>query len=218
MARNEGLTPPGTEVWLIRHGETAWNSVRRFQGACDIELSERGRAQAERLGAALAGERFDGLYTSPLRRARDTAAACGVRLDRAPVVLDGIREVGLGEWEGLPVETVVERYGDHYWRWLAAPHRNPPPGGEPLDALLRRVTAAVESLAARHPAGRVLVVSHGGAIAAFLCGSLGLGLDAIWRLRVDNASVTRIELPAGRLFALNDTRHLVETPAPAGAP
>jgi broad specificity phosphatase PhoE len=206
------------EAWLVRHGETAWNRARRFQGARDIELSDRGRAQAERLGAALAGERFDGVYTSPLRRARDTAAACGARLDLAPVALDGVREVGLGEWEGLPVETVVERYGDHYGRWLAAPAGNPPPGGEPLDALQRRVRAAIQSLAARHPDGRVLVVSHGGVIAAFVCGCLGLALDALWRIRVENASVTRVELPAGRLLSLNDTRHLAEAPVPAGAP
>jgi alpha-ribazole phosphatase len=206
------------EAWLVRHGETAWNRARRFQGARDIELSDRGRAQAARLGAALAGERFDAVYTSPLRRARDTAAACGARLDLAPVALDGVREVGLGEWEGLPVETVVERYGDHYHRWLAAPAANPPPGGEPLGELQRRVSAAVESLAARHPDGRVLVVSHGGVIAAFVCGCLGLGLDALWRIRVENASVTRVELPAGRLLSLNDTRHLAAAPVPAGAP
>jgi broad specificity phosphatase PhoE len=206
------------DVWLVRHGQTAWNQARRFQGERDVELSEEGRGQAEQLGLALAGERFDAVYTSPLRRARDTAVPCAARLDLVPVPLDGVREIGLGEWEGLTVESVVERYGEHYWRWLTAPAGNTPPGGEPMGALRRRVGEAMDGLAARHPDGRVLVVSHGGVIAAFVCQCLGLGLDAIWRIRVTNTSVTRVELPAGRLLSLNDTRHLAAAPVPAGAP
>ena len=196
------------QLWLVRHGESTWNQDRRFQGARDAELSERGREQARALARALAGMRVDALYTSPLGRARDTAMACGEALGVRPVVVDDLREVGLGEWEGLPVETVVERYGDHYWRWLTLPGDHPPPGGEPMAALQRRVTAAIEAIRAPHAGGRVLVVTHGGAIASLLCGCLGLGLNAVWRLRIDNASITRVELPGGRLLALNDTRHL----------
>lgn len=208
-------------LWLVRHGESTWNQDRRFQGARDAELSARGREQARALARALTGRPLDAVYTSPLSRARDTAAACADALGLRPVVLDDLREVGLGEWEGLPVETVVERYGDHYWRWLTLPGAHPPPGGEPMAALQRRVAAALEAICARHAEGRVLVVTHGGAIASFLCGCLGLGLDAVWRLRIDNASITRVELPAGRLHALNDTRHLrepAEAPARAAAP
>jgi broad specificity phosphatase PhoE len=197
-----------TDLWLVRHGESTWNQDRRFQGARDAELSARGREQARALARALAGVRVDALYTSPLSRARDTAAVCADALGLRPIVLDDLREVGLGEWEGLPVETVVERYGDHYWRWLTRPGDHPPPGGEPLAALQRRVAAAIERARARHGDGRAVVVTHGGAIASLLCGCLGLGLNAVWRLRIDNASITRVELPGGRLLALNDTRHL----------
>jgi 2,3-bisphosphoglycerate-dependent phosphoglycerate mutase len=86
-----------------------------------------------------------------------------------------------------------------------------------MSGLQRRVGAAIDGIRARHPAGRVLVVSHGGAIAAFLCDCLALGLNAVWRLRVDNASVTRIELPEGRLHSLNDTRHLAGVADPGVA-
>jgi broad specificity phosphatase PhoE len=207
------------DLWLIRHGETTWNHARRFQGAQDVELSARGREQAARLAAGLAGRQFDALYTSPLVRCRETAAACAARLDLAPAVVDDLREVGLGDWEGLTVETVVAGDPERYWRWLTAPGHNPPPGGEPLEALQRRITSAIAAIGARHPAGRVLVVSHGGVIATFLCGCLALGLDAVWRLRIENTAVSRIELPAARLSRLNDTRHLAEpAPVPAGAP
>jgi len=206
------------EAWLVRHGESTWNHARRFQGARDAELSARGLEQAERLAGALAGGRFDAVYTSPLRRARETAEACAARLGLAPTVLEDLREVGLGDWEGLAVEVVVERYGDQYWRWLTAPGDHPPPGGEPLEALQRRVMAALEAIHGRHPAGRVLVVTHGGVIAAFLGHCLALGLNALWRLRVDNASVSRVALPDARLLALNDTSHLRPVPVPAGAP
>ena len=141
-------------AWLVRHGEMSWNHVRRFQGARDAELSARGREQAARLAATLAGERFDAVYTSPLRRCRETAAACAGRLGLVPIAVDDLREVSLGDWEGLTVESVVERYGDHYWRWLAAPADHAPPGGEPMAARKTRVTAAVEAIQARHPAGR----------------------------------------------------------------
>ena len=206
------------EAWLVRHGETAWNQAWRFQGARDVELLERGREQAERLAEALVGQGLEALYTSPLARCRETAAACASRLGLHPVPVVDLREVGLGDWEGLTVDTVVERDGDHYWRWLTTPGDHPPPGGEPMGALQRRVTAAIEAIRARHPAGRVGIVTHGGAIASALCGYLGLGLNAVWRLRIDNTSVTRVALPVGRLQSLNDTRHL-ETVAPrAGTP
>jgi probable phosphoglycerate mutase len=80
------------------------------------------------------------------------------------------------------------------------------------------VRAALDGLTARHPAGRVLVVSHGGAIASALCAWLGRPLDAIWSLRLDNASITRVVLPAGRLLAWNETRHLDGVAAEAAAP
>jgi broad specificity phosphatase PhoE len=205
----------------VRHGETAWNSERRFQGARDVELSARGRAQAVALARALTGHHFEALYTSPLGRARATAAACGAVLGLAPVEAPDLREVGLGDWEGLSVDTVVERDGERYWRWLTCPADHAPPGGEPMDPFQRRVTGALDGLEARHPEGPVLAVTHGGAIAAALCHGLGLSLNALWRLRIENTSVTRLRWPAGRLQALNDTRHLAQAAAPpasGGAP
>jgi probable phosphoglycerate mutase len=206
------------ECWLVRHGESTWNSVGRFQGGLDAPLSPRGLGQARVLAAGLATTHFDGLYTSPLRRARDTAMACGTALGLEPVAVDGLREVGLGGWEGLTLEAVLAQDGARYRRWLEAPVDHPPPGGEPMAGLAGRVRAALDGLCRRHPGGRVLVVSHGGAISSVLCGWLGRPLNAIWSVRLDNASITRVVLPGGQLLSVNEVGHLAGAAGEAVAP
>jgi 2,3-bisphosphoglycerate-dependent phosphoglycerate mutase len=201
------------ECWLVRHGESTWNSVRRFQGGLDAPLSRRGMRQAAALAAELAGTRFDGFYTSPLRRARDTATACQATLGLEPVPVGDLREVGLGAWEGLTVETVLTQDEVGYRRWLQAPVDHPPPGGEPVVGLAGRVGAVLHELGRRHHGGRVLVVSHGAAIASVLCGWLGRPLNALWSALVDNASITRVILPDGRLLGVNEIGHLAAVTA-----
>jgi probable phosphoglycerate mutase len=206
------------ECWLVRHGESTWNSVGRFQGGLDAPLSPRGHAQAAALAAVVAPTGFDAIYTSPLSRARDTAALCGAALGLEQIALDDLREVGLGDWEGLTLARVLAQDGERYRRWLEAPVDYPPSGGEPMGSLAGRVQAALLGLNARHLEGRVLVVSHGGAISSALCGWLGRPLNAIWTFRLDNASITRVLLPAGQVLAVNETRHLGAVPAEALAP
>jgi broad specificity phosphatase PhoE len=206
------------ELWLVRHGESTWNSVRRFQGGLNPPLSPRGILQAQALAAGLASTRFDALYTSPLSRARETALACGVALGLPPVAVEDLREVGLGDWEGLTLEMVKAQEGDRYGRWLEAPVEHPPRGGEGMMAFADRVRGALDRLSASHPAGRVLVVCHGGAIASVLCTWLGRPLNAIWSLRIDNASITRVALPEGQILAVNETGHLTALIGEAIAP
>jgi broad specificity phosphatase PhoE len=192
---------------LARHGETTWNAERRFQGRTDVVLSPRGRAQSEALGRALRGYRVAAAYVSPFLRARETAelALAGTGVPVTPV--EELRELSLGEWEGCTVEEVRAREGDPYRAWLLAPHDCPPPGGEPLDAVSTRVRAAIDHISALHPNGDdVLVVAHGGVISVYACALLGCSFNTLWRLRVDNASLTVVRPP--RLVSLNDTAHL----------
>jgi broad specificity phosphatase PhoE len=192
---------------LARHGETTWNAERRFQGRTDVALSPRGRAQSEALGRALRGYRVAAAYVSPFLRARETAevALAGTGVPVTPV--EELRELSLGEWEGCTVDEVRAREGDPYRAWLLAPHDCPPPGGEPLDAVSARVRAAIDHISGLHPNGDdVLVVAHGGVISVYACALLGCSFNALWRLRVDNASLTVVRPP--RLVSLNDTAHL----------
>lgn len=194
-------------LFLARHGQTDWNAARRFQGASDIGLSERGRDQAAALGRALGARRLAAVYVSPLLRARETVAIA-MPGDPVPVIpMDELRELSLGDWEGRTVDEIRSEEGDPYLAWLRAPHDCPPPGGEPLDRVAARVRGALDRIAASHGAGdEVLVVAHGGVISVYACHLLGSSFNSLWRLRVDNCSLTVVKPP--RLVSINDTSHL----------
>jgi broad specificity phosphatase PhoE len=199
---------------LARHGESVWNAEKRFQGHTDIALSDRGRAQAEALGRALCGYRVRAAYVSPFRRARETAEVALARSGVRVTVIEELRELSLGDWEGCTVDEVRAQAGDPYRAWLRAPHDCPPPGGEPLPVVSARVRAALDRIAAEHARGDdVLIVSHGGVISVYACDLLGCSYNQLWRLRVDNASLTVVRPP--RLVSLNDTAHLEGDLAPA---
>lgn len=194
---------------LARHGQTAWNASRRFQGSTDVRLSERGRAQAAALGRRLSGRRLAAVYVSPLRRARETARiVLETRGSTLPVVsVDELRELSLGQWEGRTVDEIKGHEGDPYLAWLRAPHDCLPPGGEPLDRVAARVRQGLDRIAAAHAEeDEVLVVAHGGVISVYACDLLGSSFNSLWRLRVDNCSLTVVKPP--RLVSVNDTSHL----------
>jgi len=132
----------------------------------------------------------------------------------APTFIEELRELSLGAWEGCTVDEVRAQAGDPYRAWLRAPHDCPPPGGEPLPVVSDRVRAALERIAAQHSKGDdVLIVSHGGVISVYACHLLGCSFNQLWRLRVDNASLTVVRPP--RLVSLNDTAHLTGDLIPA---
>ncbi len=201
------------KITLVRHGESVWNSQRRIQGNQDPELSARGRQQTELLIAHLKAhitKAAAAIYTSPLRRAVETAdriaSAFGL-----PVIPDsGLREMSLGKWEGMTVAEIQSAFPGHYEKWLEDPLASPSPGGEDLRTFDRRVKAALEWMQQSHPGADLIVVSHGGVIKALLCHTLGLGVRYLFRLKQDNTAISRIELegPVRRVLLLNDTCHL----------
>lgn len=193
---------------LARHGQTLSNAVRRFQGTQDVPLSELGTRQALALGRALRGRRISAVYTSPLERARRTAEIAAEGFGVPLHAVHDLRELSLGEWEGLTVEEVSARPGDPYARWVRDPVACLPPGAEPLSEVQARVVRAMSDIAAAHPNGHdVLVVCHGGVISAYLAHCLGLPLSSIWRLTLSNGSITEVVPPRVRM--VNSTRHLL---------
>jgi alpha-ribazole phosphatase len=202
---------------LARHGQSVSNAVRRFQGAQDVALSPLGVRQAEALRRALSARPIAHVYTSPLERARRTAEIAVDGLGLPLTVVDDLRELSLGEWEGCTVEEIRARPGDPYTRWVRDPVRGLPPGGEPLAEVQARVLRAVARIAAAHPNGDdVLIVSHGGVISALLAHWLGLSLSSIWRLAVSNGSLSEVAPP--RVMSLNETGHLRDLDAGVTAP
>ena len=202
---------------LARHGQSVSNAIRRFQGAQDVALSPLGMRQAEALGQAVSRRAIAHVYVSPFERARDTAAIALAGLGLPLTVVDDLRELSLGEWEGCTVEEIRTRPGDPYARWVRDPVQCPPPGGEPLADVQARVVQAVERIAAAHPNGDdVLIVSHGGVISALLAHWLGLPLSSIWRIAVANCSLSEIAPP--RVVSVNETGHLRDIDVAVTAP
>lgn len=202
---------PGTEVLLVRHGETEWNLLRRIQGQIDVDLSPRGELQARLLGQHLRGAAPDLVVSSDLTRARRTAELACDALDGCRIELDiDIRELVLGAFEGRLVSELAAEFPDEYQAWRRDALRHRPPGGEQLHELQGRCRRALQRWLPEVKGGRLLLVSHGGPIRALTLCLLGLPLAFYPRLRVDNAGITRILFHSDGpvLAAYNQTAHL----------
>lgn len=155
----------GTEILLIRHGQTDWNVEHRRQGHAGPGLNERGRQEAVRAADALQEWLpIHALYTSDLDRALETARIIGERIDLEPVPDSRLREFDQGEWTGMLTEEALKANPGAMDTFRYNPLLGGPPGGETGQQVLDRVTAALDDCAAQHPGKRVVVVSHGGAI------------------------------------------------------
>jgi broad specificity phosphatase PhoE len=193
-----------TTVYLARHGESDWNAANRFQGHSDRPLTERGRLQAETLARELAEvARLSAIYSSPLRRALETAAAVGARTGLEPVVVEGLREVDVGSWTGLSRSEVELRFPGELRRWLAGGEGWE--DGETYQEMSSRVLSALFEIADAHPCDEVLVVSHGGPIRAIQAAADGLDVHAYRRLhRVEpNARLSRLAVENGKVARLD---------------
>lgn len=195
---------------MIRHGQTGWNAEGRLQGRLDSHLSEVGGAQTERLAEALAAVPLRAVYSSPLLRALDTASVLAARHGLRVLIVDALKEISLGDWEGMTMDEVAARYPDR----LAARRRDPlhvaPEGGETILDVEARVLPAVHEIVAGHPDETVAVVAHGAVNKAILLSVLGSPLSAYAGMRQDNAAINVLEWDdrGPRVVALNETGHL----------
>jgi broad specificity phosphatase PhoE len=148
-----------TELYLVRHGETDWNQQRRIQGLTDIPLNDVGREQARATGRLLARRTWDGVYSSPLSRAFETASIIADEVGLpAPHTIEALVERNYGDAEGMNFLDIERRY----------PDRGSVPGQESREDVVARVVPALRDLARAHPDQSLIVVSHGGAIRAVL--------------------------------------------------
>ena len=159
----------------MRHGETDWNRDNRFQGHADPPLNDAGRAQASALAANLAGMALAAAYTSPLRRARETAEVLGAALGLTPVDDSSLMEIDVGSWSGLIRTEIEERFPAGFARWLEGRHGWD--DGETNDDLGARVVAGLLEIGARHPDAAVLAVTHGGPIRSALAAADRIPFD-----------------------------------------
>jgi broad specificity phosphatase PhoE len=196
------------ELICVRHGRTAWNAGKRFQGHTDVPLDDEGRAQAAALAGLLREERIDAAVSSDLTRAAETARiVLGAR--PAPLRLDpDWREMRFGAWEGLTWEQILAANPGLAAGDMTDVRRYTPSGGETFDDLAARVSRATERIAAETPAdGTVLVATHAGPLHALLSVLLGDAQRAALRVRFLTASITRFRTENGvwTLKRLNQT-------------
>ena len=158
----------------------------------------------------MAGHRFAGFYTSDLKRAFETADLIGEATGVAPVPRPGLREIYLGEWEGLNTEELAERFPDAWARWTDEPSWDVVPGGEGAATFEARVNAELDTILARHEHGDIVVVTHGGVIQVALHRVVGRPNHGLFPFRIQNASISVIERRNGRFVVsgVNDTGHL----------
>ncbi|MFE1070633.1 histidine phosphatase family protein [Streptomyces sp. NPDC058783] len=164
----------GRRVILWRHGQTAWNVERRFQGSTDVELTETGVAQARRAAGLLVHLKPDAIVASDLSRAAATAAELSVLTGLGVTLEEGLRETYAGVWQGLTHEEIIARYGDEYAAWKRGePVRRG--GGELETEVADRAAPVVLRHAEKLPEdGTLVVVSHGGTIRTTIGRLLGL--------------------------------------------
>lgn len=200
-----------TRLLLLRHGQTELSVHRRYSGRGDPPLTPLGEAQAAAAAKRLAGEPdVAAVLTSPLARARRTAEAVAAATGVPLHVHEGLIETDFGAWEGLTFTEARERDPDLHGRWLGSSDVAPP-GGESFAEVGRRVAAEREAIVAAHPARTVVVVSHVTPIKILLRDALAAGPSVLYRLHLDLASLSIVELyPDGgaSVRLVNDTGHL----------
>ncbi len=201
-----------TIVYLIRHGETEWNKLGKFQGSTDIALSEDGIRQAYLAAKVLKGK-FDYIYASPLSRAKQTADIIGETSHVSTQIEPEIKEINFGLWEGLTFEEIKEKYPKEFVSW-----RNPLEGhlmsdDKSIRNAGKRAGNAIRRLVEGHQGERIALVAHGGILKAGLIDLFDWDMTMYYKIFLGNTSITKLvfkKKDSPILVTLNNTSHLPE--------
>jgi alpha-ribazole phosphatase len=186
-----------TRFWLIRHGETEEWARRRCYGRLDVELSPTGQLQAARAAQALQREPIAAVFTSPLRRALESARAIASARSCPCEVLAAFREMDFGDFEGLTYDEIAARYPAEYRRWMEEPAKFAFPNGESFSMLRARVLDAFRGVAGRRAGETVAIVSHAGVIRALIAWALQTPDDCVFRIAQDFGAINLLTLIDG---------------------
>lgn len=196
---------------VVRHAESQWNPIGRYQGLLDPDLTERGVEQAKKLAQVLKKENINALFSSPLKRTFRTAQIIGEEIGLEPIKEEKIIEIDHGVWSGLLVDEVKEKFPKDFELWLKEPHKVKFPEGESLLDVFKRIKDFLEFLLENYNEKTVAIVSHTVPIRCLYCAVLDIDLSKFWSFGCDNASYSVVYLDAeGRnvIQKLNITCHL----------
>jgi broad specificity phosphatase PhoE len=199
------------KIYLLRHGEVAWNSKNAYVGSTDLPLNDTGLKQAELAANCLKSKDISAVYSSDLTRAMQTAGsvAAAIGLDVNP--LSALREVDYGFWEGLSEEEIAGKYPDILAPWRSNVKGVRIPGGETFQELCDRAFPAFTRIAEKNQDGNVVVVAHKSANRVLICAALGVDINLYRSIGQDNACINRIDRRSDGRFvieSINDTCHL----------
>ncbi len=199
------------ELILARHGETVWNVEKIYRGRTDVNLDELGIKQAELMGKYLSNWELEAVYSSPLRRAIDTANIIARYQKIGVHIAQGLIDFDYGEWQSLSEQEVKRLYPTLYNEWHYHPHKVKMLGGESLEDVKRRAMGVVNDVLSKYQ-GNVILVSHRVVNKVLICTLLGLDNSYFWNIKQDVGGITIFNYVDGRfvLTRHNDTSHLKE--------
>jgi alpha-ribazole phosphatase len=198
------------KLYLVRHGETAWNAEARYQGHMDTTLNEAGLYQAQKLQERFIKEHINAIFSSDLKRAVETASIIAKPKNIQVQLSPSLRELSFGEWEGLTYKEITVKYGNLIDRWLETPDMITIPGGEPLSSMVTRISQFINNLIKEKPEDSFVLVAHGGPIRTFVAQLNLIPFNKMWSIKIENASITTLETSKSGIITkeINNTKHL----------
>jgi len=198
-----------TKIIIARHGQTEWNVGEVFRGRIDVDLDETGVKQAGLLAEYLSGREIEAIYSSPLKRALNTAGAIARRHNLEVEVAPRLIDFNFGKWQGLPHQEVKEKYKELYTEWTRNPQQVRMPDGERLDDIRERAISVVDEVTARYE-GTIVLVAHRVVNKVLICALLGLDNSHFWDIKQDTCGITTFVYENGRFILIehNNTSYL----------
>ena len=199
-----------TKIFIIRHGETAWNRGQIFRGTYDIPLNENGKQQARLAAQSLKNVKIHAAYTSPLSRAKESAEIITNSHGISPVIHNGFIDMDYGEWTGKENSEVAKIWPDDHAAWTKNPHTVRPPGGTTLKEIFNNSFTAMEKLAKKHNGETIAIFSHRVVNKVLIIGALSFRLEQFPFVIQGNCCINEIEkTPNGYLIhSINDVSHI----------
>ncbi len=186
------MNSPRLRLLLARHGEVEANRYGKFLGRTDLPLTDIGKIQAQCLSEDLVEESLAAIYSSPLRRASETAKTIALHHHCPLHVDDRLMEQDFGRWEGFTFEQVAQRFPQDFVAWQADANLAGPTGGEILPQVVNRVVDLYNEILVQHEIETVLLVAHGGVINALLCTLLQTTLHWLWAYRTQPGTLCEV--------------------------
>lgn len=196
--------------YLVRHGETIWNTLGQTQGHGNSPLTDLGELQARNVGEALAKYPIDLIYCSDLGRAVQTAEIIGEIIGKEVIPTPSLREMGFGVWEGKKIPEIKELYAEDFNIWRTQPDILNIPGAENLHIVKDRQDKLIDELNEKYSDKHILLVSHSVTVRVMLLSFLNSDVSNIYRIKQDNTALNVIEFRdyGPVVIKINDTQHL----------